>query len=139
MKLNISNKEIQEYLESLKCVYHYSGNGVGLNAMFSPFNPKECNIKSTEKCKTTGFPIRSLEYTPERVYLGSESYATYSMPIMHLIICEQGKDFPYHFEVYFCHTRTGGDWENVFYGYINSVQDIKDVFRLLGINSEHYE
>jgi len=141
MKLKLKDKDIQSYLENLDWLHHYSGDGEFTFANFSVFDPKEGPIKDIDKCEDTGYPKWSMEHSWGNIQLSKEHMGTYSLPIVHIKICAQkGEDkdrFPYSFQVAFCHTRTGGNYEDVFYGYVKSVEEIKQVFELLGFDERY--
>ena len=135
--LSIPNKEIQNWLESREFIYHYAGRGDWTFAHYSPYKPEE--VDHADKCQDTGYPRY---YAPSfnTVYLDKEYSSTYAFPSVHLKIAKSEiDDITYDVEICFAHLRAGDNYEKVFYGYIQSLEELIQTFRLLGVEEKYLD
>lgn len=144
MKLNLKNKEIQKWLESRDWLHHYEGNGEGFYARFSSLKFENIKQKGLIRCKETSFPLydeNKTYCTNTWVHLGKELMGTYSSPKVHLSICSQNtsreEEFPYSLEIHFSFTGDN-EYSTVFFGYIINVEELKQVFNLLGLEPKYW-
>lgn len=139
-KLNLQNKDIEDWLNTRDWIFHYSGNGQGIFAKFSSFDEEDWSEISDDfkvrMGEISGLPLYGSSLNT--VDLTKEYQATYSMPIVHITIGKsQIDDITQDVIVHFAHRRAGDDYEQVFRGYVQSLEELKNVFRLLGLNERH--
>jgi len=136
LELRLADKEISEWLLSRDWLTHYTGRGDWQFAHFVqlPFD----EVAEAEKCPDTEFPIRNRTYST--VTLSREYMGTYTFPRVHLKIAQsQLDDVTYDLHIHFGHLRTGDNYEQVFYGYVRSLDELKSVFTLLGLDPEYID
>lgn len=138
--LNLGNKEIEDWLTSRDWIYHYSGNGQGLFAKFSSFDEEDWAEESEDfKVRNgdeSGLPLYGNSFNT--VDLVKEYQATYCYPVVHLTIGKSPLDnITQDIIIHFSHRRAGDDYEQVFRGYVQSLEELKTVFRLLGLDERH--
>ena len=137
-KLNLGNREIEDWLNSRDWIFHYSGNGDSLNALFSPFDEEDWAEDGRFKIAEggdSGLPLYGKSYNT--VDLVRESIGTYCLPSVHLAARRCSNGGYISIQVHFAHKRAGCDYEPVFSGYVESLDELKQVFILLGLNKEH--
>lgn len=144
MKFNIGNQEIKEWFESRDWLTHYSGDGRAFNANFVTTDGDTTveEIKTAQKCPSTELPWR-IDNDYSTIYLDKESYYTWAFPRVHVMIheaeMEPDSEDPtiYDLQVHFAHLRAGDEYEQVFRGYVTSLDELLMVFSLLGVESRY--
>ena len=138
--LNLGNKEIEDWLTSRTWIYHYSGNGRGLFAKFSSFDEEDWAEESEEfkirNGEESGLPLYGNSFNT--VDLVKEYQATYAFPVVHLTIGKSPlDDITQDVHIHFAHRRAGDDYEQVYKGYVQSLDELKTVFILLGVDEKY--
>jgi hypothetical protein len=131
-ELRLPDEDIKTWLLSRKWLNYIGGTGDWQYAHFAYFSADNKDMSRTED----GVYYEN-EYESNGIWLGRESMGTYATVSVYIKLALQKDRNNYMTEILFYNPRGWKDYESVFKGYVENLEELVTTFRLVGVQESY--